>query len=79
MANNWIELNGKKEPPFDKRMIVLLQGTNAWAEVFLKKKEETSEGKSYIFHKPDDYDYEIYTATHYMIPEPPKISIKVTG
>ena len=73
MANNWIELNGKKEPQFDTKMIVLLgNGTKNWYEVFLKKIETTSTGREYVFTHAQDSEIEYTTATHYMIPEPPK-------
>ena len=68
----WIPLDGKKEPPFEKKMIILLGGTNSWAEVNLKEIKTTFSKKEYIFYHAQDIEQEYTTASHYMIPEPPK-------
>ena len=72
MANNWIELNGKKEPPFKTEMLIMLAGTNAWVPAILKEKRETDNGRSYVFYNLVDPELEYQSASHYMIPEPPK-------
>lgn len=66
----WIPLDGKKEPPFNIKMIILI-GAN-WQEVALKKIETIATGKQYTFCKVLDSDLEYNNASHYMIPEPPK-------
>jgi hypothetical protein len=71
MANKWIELNGKKEPPFDTKMIVI-DKSGSWSQCWLKEKKETIAGKEYVFGREELDD--IKDATHYMIPEPPKIN-----
>lgn len=71
MAMKWIPLDGKKEPEFNVKMIILL-GEVGWQEVTLKKIESLATGKVYTFCKVLDTDLEYTTASHYMIPEPPK-------
>jgi hypothetical protein len=68
----WIPLDGKKEPNFDVKMIILLSGTMSWAEVYLKKIEIASSGKEYTFAQAGDSDLEFTSASHFMIPELPK-------
>jgi len=67
---NWIKLDGKKEPPFDTKMIIALAGEEFnYVSVYLEKIETMSHGKEYIFRCMDN---EYTDATHYCIPTEPK-------
>jgi hypothetical protein len=67
MAMKWIPLDGKKEPPFEQKLIVGVEA--AWDEAYLEKIETKAYGKEYTFRKGET---EITNVTHYMIVEPPK-------
>lgn len=66
----WIELNGKKDPPFDQKILISIQ--NHWHEAELKKIETTLTGTYYTFCKTGDSEVEYMNASHFAIPEPPK-------
>lgn len=65
----WIELNGKKDPPFNKEILIWYEGD--WKIASLNEITLTANGKLYEFEFA--FDQTVTTkATHYMIPEPPK-------
>ena len=48
MANNWIPLDGKKDPPFYKILLVFDQGGHL-NQAGLKEINQNWDGKSYVF------------------------------
>lgn len=65
----WIELNGKKDPPFNKLLLIVIN--EEWKVATLSEISMTGEGKIYEFEF--GFDQSTTTeATHYFIPEPPK-------
>jgi hypothetical protein len=65
MAMKWIPLDGKKEPPFEKKLIVGVE--DAWDEAYLEKIETRTLRKEYTFRKGE---HEITGVTHYMLIDP---------
>lgn len=66
----WIKLDGKKEPAFNERVLIL-NSKNEWEDGTLSEITHTSNGKAYIF----EYGTEGQTRTditHYMEIEFPK-------
>lgn len=76
MANNWIELNGKKEPPPDKPLTLWIPDDNYgekgyYTKGILSKIEFKGTAKIYVFEEMDE-DGAMLTPSHFMIIEPPK-------
>lgn len=65
----WIKLDGKKEPAFHQKVLVINK-SGEWNKAWIKEINTTHEGKKYIFCTEEITD--IKDATHYMVIEPPK-------
>lgn len=65
----FIPLDGKKEPSFGQKVVVINKH-NDWSEAFLAEKKESINGIQYTFHREDAPD--IIDATHFLLIEPPK-------
>lgn len=65
-----IALDGKKDPPFNVKMIVWFR--DGWEALYLQKIEQTERGKYYVFWNGTEEESELSGATHYCIPTEPK-------
>lgn len=68
MANKWIPLDSKKEPPSNKRLLITFDD-GGWTEAVLRRIEFSGDLKTYVFGMDDN---EWNDATHYMIIQTPK-------
>lgn len=68
MAMKFVPLDGKKDPPFGKKLIIICKD-EYWTQAFLTKIETTDIGKSYLFNNGENKHED---ATHFMEIEPPK-------
>jgi|KBSSwiStaDraftv2_1062776.scaffolds.fasta_scaffold238494_3 hypothetical protein len=67
----WVELNGKKDPPFNEELLIWLEEFNDWKIASLNSITLTPKGKVYEFEFAFD-NSTTTKPTHYMIPESPK-------
>lgn len=70
MAMKWIPLDGKKEPDFNER-VLMMNAKGEWDSGCLSEIITTEKGKKYLFNA-DDEGHQWTDITHYMIIEPPK-------
>jgi hypothetical protein len=68
MAMKWIPLDGKKDPEFDTKILVVTTH-GEWHQCWLKERKETIAGKEYSFGLEEQDD--IKNATHFMVIELP--------
>lgn len=66
----WISLDGKKDPLFDKKYMVL-RDDGHWEPGYLKEIKHNAKGKEYVWNDVYSEEIQHYT-THYMEIELPK-------